>query len=355
MKKRNIVFALLVSSMAISLAGCGNKNNSTPAGTDSNLEDLLNPTKENNNETTGYPVTPPGEPGYSGPTDAVETPTEKEEKPSEGDALKDGPVNPTHRKMYLMDSTMYNGFMEGTYTIEMVEEYYKEVGMSISEEKIEYIDNGYIVSYTINDSQYGISHDIVTTYNNRGEVVHATTTEYSKDYPDGYMILEADYVQLHFNGGKRDKQKYRPGIELTSDGKISVINECDNSFSAEHKCEMPHGAVTHEDNRTIIYNSSTCEIYDVTTRENKTVLESGDFEVITYNENGKIESVFHSNTYLGNGKDNEGNSYTRIQDYVDYLSNDEYGTIETARWTYDKNGNVLTYYANGIYTVYIYE
>ena len=96
MKKRNIVCALLVSSMAISLAGCGNKNNSTPAGTDSNLEDLLNPTKENNNETTGYPVTPPGEPGYSGPTDAEENPTEKEDKPSEGGALKDGPVNPTH-------------------------------------------------------------------------------------------------------------------------------------------------------------------------------------------------------------------------------------------------------------------
>lgn len=358
MRKKCLISIFIATAMSILLVGCGNKNNSTPAGTDSNLEDLLNPTKENNNETTGYPVTPPGEPGYSGPTDAVETPTEKEDKPSEGGALKDGPVNPTHRKMYLMDSTMYNGFIDGTYPLEKVEAFYKENGVAISEEKIEYTDNGYVVYMTAMDMDDSAAVDTVTTYNDRGEMVHITRTRFDSKNPDGKVILEADYVQEHFNGGIENGTEYVAGIEVDSKGRISSINEILSYNNGHNSCNI-YGkdmAVLNEKNRTIIYDATTCDVYNLETRENFTALKTAKFEMITYNSEGKIEAIYYNShsEKLENGKDENGKSFVDIRDYIEYLIEND--TIKlTASWTYDKNGNVLSKYNDGIYTVYIYE
>lgn len=300
--------------------------------------------------------------GPTGPSDSPLPPEDDEDEKTEeqpniqSNTIPDGPVKPTKRTQYTVYSSDYEDFLDGYLTLDELcaksESYNGKF-----EDTIEYTSDGYIVKTRLDYPDYGMSMDFVSTFNNRGELVHQKETTFDSSNPDGAVTFDGSFVQQHFKEGTVQGNPYTSEMEVTSDGKIKSFNITQQEVTANHECVASSDwAIVHQNDCTIFYNDTTCEVYNTETRQNTTVLERGYFEAIFYNENGKIESIYRYNNTWDDGVDTNGNSHTDIREYVDYAIENDFG-LYSAEWTYDKNGNVLSVRntMKNTYTFYLYE
>lgn len=355
MKKRRVVSMLIMAVMAVSLVGCGS-DEKKPTTTDTAVNTTTN------NEDANAPATSPdddSEPTNSQidpPTDTDEKVTTEEESTKETIFLTDGPKNPTHRKVYEVPSIFGDYIANGEFTLdELLEE---DPRVFMSEEKIEYTDQGYIVTSTYNNSEQGLSVDRIVTYNSSGEIVHIKRTRFDSENPEGVVSCDVDYAQCHAYGGVDEYVgNCTSDIEVDSEGKIVCINKVDSNFyttNSHNGCCVHDGMdVVQEKNRTIFYDATTCDIFDVESRKNYTVLKNGYFEMISYNSDGKIESISYASGFE-DGKDSEGNTYDSINEYVDYAINEGNKVYTEVEWIYDKNGNILMILGKDYDLYYVY-
>ncbi len=356
MKKR-FLSMMLAAFMTITFVACGAKDEpvsnmeNDKTETETTIKEEIDTTEKNSVEEDQAGVSGPGD---EVPREEVSTQNDSDKR-NEISFLPDGPKNPTYRKTYVVSDYEYNNLVNGSCTLDELESGYSS-SVIVAEEKIEYTDQGYVATSTTDALVLGLSIDSVLTYNNRGEVVHATNTLFSSEYPNGMISYDADLVQDHFKGGFADNENYLDCIEVTSDGKIASVNGFYHELSREHACYLMCGniAAIHEDDRTILYDPTTCDVYDVESRKNYTALANGTFEIINYNSDGKIESIYGCSGGLIEGKDTDGNSYTSIQDYIDYATTNN-DIHQNAKWTYDKNGNLLMIEGKDGYILYVYE
>lgn len=347
--KRKVLSLMLMAAMAVSLVACGNSEKpsttDTVINTTTNIDDVNTSTDDN---VTG--ITDSQE-----ETTATEETESVEETTTEVTVLKDGPKNPTYRKVYSMPYSAYDYVLNGKYTLDEIIEM-GFINSSVYEEKIEYTENGYITTTTYNDIQQGVSIDSVTTYNKRGEIINIKETTFNKDNPDGVVDVDIDFAQNHYCSGVIRGVNCTADIEVDSEGKIVSINKIWREFGTryDHGCGLVDaGAVLQEDNRTIFYDDATCEVYDVESRENFIVLENGSFEMINYNSDGKIDSISYVSGFK-NGKDLEGNTYVSFKEYMDKVINEGKKVDVQVEWLYDKNGNILMIKQKDTYTIYVY-
>ena len=255
-----------------------------------------------------------------------------------------------------MPSTLRGDILDGEYTFDKLLEIDPRVSMY--EQKIEYTDQGYFTTSTYNNSNQGISVDSVVTYNSRGEIVHIKRTRFDSENPDGVVFYDVNYAQCHAYGGFDESVgDCTADIEIDLEGKIVSINKVDSNFyttNSHNICCVQEGySVIQENNRTIFYDATTCDIFDLESRENYTVLKNGYFEMISYNSDGKIESIRWPKG-LKDGKDSEGNTYDSINEYVDYAINADNEVYTEVEWIYDKNGNILMIKGKDYDVYYVY-
>ncbi len=354
MKKR-ILSVLVMSALALSLTACGESEKSA----DSSAVTITTIAKEDDVSeatTTTSAVT------EDDSENETTTSTEEETKPDEEEiGLPDGPVNPTYRTEYSVPYSDYQDYLEGLCTLEelcAISDSYS----ATSNQTIEHTDEGYVVTARYDIPANGTSMDFVMTFNNRGELIHKTETTYNSQNPDGVVTFDGDFVQQHFKEGyapnyyySGDNGYYSGEMEVSADGKTMTVNLTQGNLAVNHECIVAEGyAVVHEDDCTIFYWPSTCEVFNAETRENSTVIERGVFEAILYNEDGKIESIYCYNNTWDDGIAPDGKTYATIQEYLDADINNKWGRY-TAEWTYDSNGNVLTLTDYDTFTFYLYE
>ena len=317
----------LAAAMSASLLGCSDKNEGLRPGLDVDLEDLFNPTTEDNkieveNETTGYPVTIPGEPGYSGPPNTTEkqtteTPTETVASKKLEEYFTAGSKNPTSRKEYEFSFAYYESYLEGKYTPE--ELIANGNACDVIEQKIEYTENGYKTISREDDTVYQKSKDIIYIYDSTGDIIKYSEIEYSKDYPDG-LGFSRDYL-------------YGTEIEYYSeDGEISyggyIMDENDPLYD-----------IIKKDNKVIVYGKTRIDVYDAELRESVNVIKNLSFKLYEYNEDGKVEKIYTCYS-VSNGMYN-GKYYDTIEEWVEEaLGNDNIAKY-VSEYSYDSNGNVM--------------
>lgn len=387
MNKR-ILSVLIMSALALSITACGENEKSLKSKDSVEVTTTTNTREDDVPETTTTEkeddISEATTTATSSTTEAedknempVELEVEEETIPEKVEvSLPDGPVNPTLRTSYTVTYEDYENFANGSCTLE-------ELCANSSEtydEAIEYTAQGYTTTSRVEDVTTGQFTDIIFTYNNKGEKVHQKVTFFDGQSSEGFLIVDADYVQEHFKEGYFVDGVYSL-LNSTSDEKIASFIDSDISID-DHNCARSNSntitAVVHENNCTIIYDPTTISVNN---SEYSTTLRSNYFEMITYNSDGRIESISYSLNNLRNGVDINGNSHTTIQSYVNsiigedtsvidpknnfledsrayykaVMIGDNNGLICEKKWTYDKNGNLLSVKSSAGVTFYLYE
>ncbi len=267
-------------------------------------------------------------------------------------------------------------------------------------ETLEYNADGYTVKGRVDSQQEGSSCDYEFSYNSKGEVIHVKNAYYSELTPNGF-INEMELVQGYpISATNNENVAYNEysGFSTTQSGIVvadgnyvdfgytlvdsngNLLGSCMNNvayivYQAPlgmfdfGMCNFPKPLIridmnesvdnyklsaSVEGNKTFVTGSRTEEAYDAEQRENVNKETYSFIDIISYGDNGLVESIETYEAPLGGGDFSLENIVNgKLEGYAHYKYDSQGNVVECK--TRESNGiteTVITYdYSNGTQTV----
>lgn len=359
MKKR-VLAMLLAGAMVFSLTACGGSAETIVEETQQ--EEIVEESSAKEETVV-----------ETSPKEVVEETQEVEEPADDG-----APVQPTSRIAHIAQ-----GGVSGDVT-----------------ETLEYNADGYTVKGRVDSQQEGSSCDYEFSYNSKGEITHVKNAYYSELTPNGF-INEMELVQGYpISATNNENVAYNEysGFSTTQSGIVvadgnyvdfgytlvdsngNLLGSCMNNVAYIvyqsplgmfdfGMCNFPKPLIrldmnesvdnyklsaSVEGNKTFVTGSRTEELYDAEQRENVNKETYSFIDIISYGDNGLVESIETYEAPLGGGDFSlENIENGKLEGYV-YYTYDAQGNVIECK-TRESNGiteTVVTYdYGNGTQTV----
>ena len=363
--KKKVLAMLMVSVMVFSLTACG--GSAETVAEETQQEEIVE-------ESSAKEETKQEETVVETSSKEVVEETQEVEEPEDDSA----PVQPTSRIAHIAQ-----GGISGDVT-----------------ETLEYNADGYTVKGRVDSQQEGSSCDYEFSYNSKGEVIHVKNAYYSELTPNGF-INEMELVQGYpISAANNENVAYNEysGFSTTQSGIVvadgnyvdfgytlvdsngNLLGSCMNNVAYIvyqsplgmfdfGMCNFPKPLIridmnesvdnyklsaSVEGNKTFVTGSHTEESYDAEQRENVNKETYSFIDIISYGDNGLVESIETYEAPLGGGNFSlENIENGKLEGYVYYTYDSQGNVIECK--TRESNGiteTVVTYdYGNGTQTV----